>query len=172
LRVNTVATIGKKVAQFRERKYSVGFTNGVFDLLHVGHVGTLEYAKRHCSKLVVGIDDDESVRALKGPTRPVNPAMERALMVGALRAVDAVVVFDAAWLDRLVESIKPDILVKGAEYADREIVGARHAGIVLFAPMVADRSTTKALEGLCGLSSPAGRASSGRTSSPTSRGAA
>lgn len=110
--------------------------------MHVGHASTLRYAKAHCDRLIVGIDDDASVRALKGAERPINKAQERAVLVDALRMVDAVVIFSADTLDPLIAGIAPEVLVKGDEYIGKTVVGAEHADKLIYAPMVNGISTT------------------------------
>jgi len=101
----------------------VVFTNGVFDLLHPGHVRYLQAARAEGDLLVVAVNSDRSVRANKGPTRPVIPERERAEIVGALRVVDAVVIFDDETPQAIVDRLKPDVLVKGADWAADAIVG-------------------------------------------------
>jgi rfaE bifunctional protein nucleotidyltransferase chain/domain len=125
----------------------VVFTNGVFDLLHIGHVTLLESARDLGSALVVGINSDASARRLaKGPGRPVVPATERARIVAALACVDCVVVFEEATPLELIRLLRPDVLVKGADYAKSAIVGAADVeawgGHVVRIPLVSDRSTT------------------------------
>jgi len=101
----------------------VVFTNGVFDLLHPGHVRYLHEARRLGSALIVGINSDRSVRAIKGPTRPLNLEHERAEVLLSLSCVDGVVVFDEDTPHRLIATIQPDILVKGADWGPNDIVG-------------------------------------------------
>lgn len=101
----------------------VVFTNGVFDLLHPGHVRYLTEARRLGDLLVVGINSDRSVRAIKEPGRPLNPEAERAEILLALGCVDAVVVFDDQTPHRIIEELQPDVLVKGADWGPSEIVG-------------------------------------------------
>jgi D-beta-D-heptose 7-phosphate kinase/D-beta-D-heptose 1-phosphate adenosyltransferase len=101
----------------------VVFTNGVFDLLHPGHVRYLQDARRLGAVLIVGVNSDRSARAIKEPGRPLNPEDERAEVLLALECVDAVVVFDEETPHRLIEAIQPDVLVKGADWAPAEIVG-------------------------------------------------
>lgn len=101
----------------------VVFTNGVFDLLHPGHVRYLTEARRLGDHLIVGINSDRSVRAIREPGRPLNPETERAEILLALRSVDAVVVFDDETPQRLIEQLQPDVLVKGADWGPSEIVG-------------------------------------------------
>ena len=101
----------------------VVFTNGVFDILHVGHVRYLQQARALGDALIVGLNSDRSVRANKGPDRPVTPEHERSEILAALRAVDAVVLFDEDTPGRLIEALQPDVLVKGADWAEDAIVG-------------------------------------------------
>lgn len=100
------------------------FTNGCFDLLHPGHVDLLERAKKLGTKLVVGINSDESVRAIKGSSRPFVGQEERATLLRALSSVDEVLIFDELTPDRLIREVKPDVLVKGGDWSENEIVGA------------------------------------------------
>ena len=101
----------------------VVFTNGVFDLLHPGHVRYLQEARGLGDTLIVGINSDRSVRAIKGSTRPLNPERERAEVLLSLACVDAVVVFDEDTPHQLISTIQPDILVKGSDWGANEIVG-------------------------------------------------
>ena len=129
------------------------FTNGVFDLLHTGHVALLEAARAEGDVLVVGINSDASARRLgKGADRPVVPAAERARLVAALAAVDCVVLFDDDTPLGLIRTLKPDVLVKGADYAPDAVVGAADVagwgGRVVRVPLVKNQSTTSLLERL------------------------
>ena len=108
----------------RPRDYRLVFSNGVFDLLHSGHLTSLETARDLGDALVVAINSDSSTRRLKGPGRPVQPEADRARLVAALRCVDAVAIFDEDTPARLIEQLLPDILVKGADYSVEEIAGA------------------------------------------------
>ena len=101
----------------------VVFTNGVFDLLHPGHVRYLQSAQREGDALIIGLNSDRSVRAYKGPSRPIIPEHERAEILAALACVDAVVIFDEETPDHIIRLIQPDILVKGADWAADAIVG-------------------------------------------------
>lgn len=103
---------------------AVVFTNGVFDVLHRGHVALLVAARGEGEALVVGLNSDASVRRIKGPERPLNQERDRAYVLGALACVDAVVLFDDDTPAALVAALQPDVLVKGADYAPDEIVGA------------------------------------------------
>ncbi len=101
----------------------VVFTNGVFDLLHPGHVRYLRAARAEGDALIVGLNSDRSVRAYKGPSRPITPEEERAEILAALTCVDAVVIFDEETPGRIIHLIQPDVLVKGADWAADAIVG-------------------------------------------------
>ena len=124
----------------------VVFTNGVFDLLHPGHVDVLVAARRAGDALVVGLNADESVRRLKGPTRPVRTEAERAYVLAALEPVDAVVLFDQDTPLDLIRLLQPDVLVKGGDYSEATIVGApdvrARGGDVLVVPLTPGHSTT------------------------------
>ena len=103
-------------SRHRQTGASVGLTNGCFDILHSGHLSYLERARSICDILIVGINDDESVRLLKGPFRPVNPAMDRARLVAGLECVSAVVIFSDRTADKLIEQIVPSCYFKGSDY--------------------------------------------------------
>lgn len=128
------------------------FTNGVFDLLHPGHVDVLVAARALGDALVVGVNDDDSVRRLKGPTRPARSAGERAYVLAALEAVDAVVVFSEDTPLELIRIVRPDILVKGGDYTPDTIVGRdmveAWGGSVVVIPLTPGHSTTAILERL------------------------
>lgn len=128
----------------------VVFTNGVFDILHAGHVTYLEAARRLGDVLVVGLNADDSVRRLKGPSRPVNPQHDRATVLAALRCVDHVVFFHDDTPLRVIEDILPDVLVKGGDYTRDTVVGAdvveAHGGRVEIVPLLEGRSTTSIIE--------------------------
>jgi len=111
------------VADAQARQQRVVFTNGVFDLLHPGHVRYLKAARAEGDLLVVGVNSDRSVRANKGPTRPVVPEHERAEIIAALAVVDAAVIFDEETPARIIDRLQPDVLVKGADWAADAIVG-------------------------------------------------
>ena len=128
------------------KKKKVVFTNGCFDILHAGHVRYLKKARSLGSVLVVGLNSDSSVRAIKGATRPIVPQRERAEVLSALECVDFVVLFNDPTPLKLIESIKPDILAKGADWAARDIAGAgivkKSGGRVARITLVKGRSTT------------------------------
>jgi D-beta-D-heptose 7-phosphate kinase/D-beta-D-heptose 1-phosphate adenosyltransferase len=118
------------------------FTNGCFDLLHAGHIYSLEKARSLGDFLFLGLNSDASVRRLKGAPRPFNKAADRALVLAALQAVDAVVIFGEDTPLKLIKALRPDILVKGADYRDSTVVGAEFAGRVALIPLLKGRSTT------------------------------
>ena len=129
---------------------TIVFTNGVFDLLHPGHVRYLRQARALGDALVVGVNSDRSVRASKGPQRPVIPQDERAEVVAALEAVSAVVIFDEDTPHALITALQPDVLVKGADWGEdaivgRDIVEAR-GGRVIRMPIETGYSTTSIIE--------------------------
>ena len=132
----------------------VVFTNGVFDLLHPGHVDVLLGARRHGEALVVGVNSDESVRRLKGPERPIRSVAERCYVLAALESVDAVVVFDQDTPRELITLLRPDVLVKGGDYTEATIVGAdevrERGGDVIVIPLTPGHSTTSTIERLRG----------------------
>lgn len=133
---------------------AVVFTNGVFDLLHPGHIEVLDMARREGAALVVGVNSDASVQRLKGPTRPVRTTAERALVLAGLESVDAVVVFEEDTPIELVKALEPDVIVKGGDYAPATIVGAdvvtARGGRVVVVPLVPGQSTTSIIEKLRG----------------------
>ena len=114
----------ERVAAWKTVRETVVFTNGCFDILHVGHVTLLDDARREGSRLIVGINSDDSVRRLKGPSRPVVDERSRARVLAALEAVDAVVVFDEPTPLELMLALRPDVIVKGGDYEADSIVGA------------------------------------------------
>jgi D-beta-D-heptose 7-phosphate kinase/D-beta-D-heptose 1-phosphate adenosyltransferase len=119
----TPATVGALMTDWRERGLRVVFTNGVFDLLHPGHVRYLKAARAEGDRLLVAVNSDRSVRAIKGPARPLIPEAERAEVIAALKCVDAVVVFDEDTPADVIRLVQPDVLVKGADWAADRIVG-------------------------------------------------
>ena len=138
------------VAHWKEQGLTVGFTNGCFDILHAGHVSLLSAARARCDRLVVALNTDASVARLKGPARPVNPLAGRATVIAALRSVDCVVAFDDDTPLRLIEALRPDILVKGSDYTVEQVVGAdfvrANGGKVVLADLVGGLSTSAILE--------------------------
>ena len=136
-------------AAWRRQAGRVVFTNGVFDLLHPGHVDLLVAARALGDALVVGVNTDASVKRLKGPTRPVRNEQERAHVLAALESVDAVVLFGEDTPLELIRRIMPDVLVKGGDYTVETVVGASdvlaHGGDVVIVPLTPGQSTTGTL---------------------------
>ena len=140
---------------WRREGRRVVWTNGVFDLLHIGHLDSLTAARALGDVLIVGVNDDASVRRLKGPRRPLVPAAERAAMVAALRPADHAVIFGEDTPEAALARLRPDVHCKGADYAppdgkpvpEREVVEA-YGGTVAFLPLVAGRSSTRLIEAL------------------------
>ena len=124
------------------------FTNGCFDLIHAGHIASLEKARSLGDFLFLGLNSDASVRRLKGPARPVSKAADRAIVLAALAAVDAVIVFSQDTPRELIKALRPDVLVKGADYRNAAVAGAEFAGRVALIPLLKGRSTTALLRKL------------------------
>ena len=139
-------------ARWRLRSGRVVFTNGVFDLLHPGHVDILSAARALGDALVVGVNTDASVRRLKGPSRPVRGEHDRAHVLAALESVDAVVLFDEDTPLELIRALAPDVLVKGGDYTVDTVVGApdviQRGGDVVIIPLTPGHSTTGTVERL------------------------
>jgi D-beta-D-heptose 7-phosphate kinase/D-beta-D-heptose 1-phosphate adenosyltransferase len=129
---------------------AVVFTNGVFDLLHTGHVQYLQAARALGDALIVAVNSDRSVRAIKGPDRPVNTEAERAEVLLGLKCVDAVVVFDEETPHQIISTVQPDVLVKGADWGPGDIVGRdvveKRGGRVVRIPLVEGQSTTSLIQ--------------------------
>jgi len=144
----------EQVERWRRRGWRIGFTNGCFDLLHPGHVHLLEQARGACDRLVVGLNSDASVRRLKGANRPVQPEPARAAVLASLAAVDLVTVFDEDTPLELLTMLKPDVLVKGADYTIDTVVGADlvqgWGGKVFLAELLSGHSTTATVARLRG----------------------
>ncbi|MBT3305833.1 MAG: D-glycero-beta-D-manno-heptose-7-phosphate kinase [Alphaproteobacteria bacterium] len=136
----------ERIDLWRRAGHSVGFTNGCFDLLHPGHVSLLKQARRACGRLIVGLNSDASVRGLKGDGRPVQNEAARATVLASLASVDAVVIFDERTPLKLITALKPDVLVKGADYNIDTVVGAdmvkKYGGKVKLAKLEPGHSTS------------------------------
>ncbi len=137
------------LSTFRAQKKKIVFTNGVFDILHRGHVDYLRKAKALGDVLVVGLNTDSSVRKIKGPGRPIQNQNDRAVITASLKSVDYVIFFDEPTPDRLIHFVKPDVLVKGADYKLGQIAGAyfvkSYGGKVKRIKLTSGRSTSKIL---------------------------
>ena len=123
------------------------FVNGTFDIIHIGHLSMLEYAKSLGTELTVAIDSDQRVKSLKGDTRPINNQVERAALMASLRAVDNVFIFDTD--EELIHLISEhDLMVKGSDYKDKEIIGAEVCKELMFFNYIDGYSTTKKIESI------------------------
>ena len=146
------ASVVARVAEARRTGKRIVFTNGCFDLIHVGHVRYLAAARAAGDLLVVGVNDDASVRRLKGPERPLVSEVARAEVVAALAAVDYVTIFGEDTPAAVIAALVPDVLVKGADWAPEQVVGREvveaHGGRVLLVPVVEGFSTTALVERL------------------------
>ncbi|NUM59537.1 MAG: D-glycero-beta-D-manno-heptose 1-phosphate adenylyltransferase [Bdellovibrionaceae bacterium] len=139
-----------KALSIQGKSKSVVFTNGCFDLLHIGHVKYLKEAKQQGDFLVVGINSDLSVKKIKGPRRPIQNENDRAEILAALECVDATIIFTEETPERLIKLIKPDVLVKGGDWKVDQIVGSNfvlaNGGTVKSLQFIEGRSTTKIIE--------------------------
>jgi len=144
--VLTLETAIRRRAASRVLGQRFVFTNGCFDLIHPGHVALLRQAREQGHYLMVGINSDRSVRELKGEGRPVQSEADRAEVLAAMRDVDGVVVFDEETPAKLIEALKPDVLVKGGDYTPDQVVGRdvveKHGGRVHIVPLVAGKSSS------------------------------
>ena len=140
----------RRIAQWRILGKTVAFTNGVFDIMHRGHIASLSEAAREADYLVVGLNSDASTKRLKGPSRPVNDEQARAIVMASLLMVNAVILFDEDTPLELIKAVMPDVLVKGGDYTEEQIVGARevkaNGGKVVINPIVQGYSTTGLIE--------------------------
>ena len=146
----TISIAAEMAQAWRRMGERVVFTNGCFDLIHAGHIELLTFAAHEGDRLIVGLNTDASVKRLKGPARPIQTEQDRARIIGALRAVDLVVLFDESTPLSLIDAITPDVLVKGADYTEDQVVGgdlvkARGGRVALF-PLIEGRSSTKIVE--------------------------
>ena len=138
------------ISRLKARGKKVGFTNGCFDILHVGHIRYLKKAKTQGDILVIGLNTDRSVKQIKGEKRPIVPEKERAEVLSALEFVDYVILFDDPDPFLLIESLKPDVLVKGADWPKNKIIGRefmeKMGGRVVRIPLVRGASSTGVIE--------------------------
>tara|TARA_R110000787_G_scaffold255073_1_gene360393 strand:- start:1014 stop:1442 length:429 start_codon:yes stop_codon:yes gene_type:complete len=129
------------------RNKKVGFTNGCFDILHIGHIKLFQHLKNKSDRVIIGIDSDRRVKELKGPDRPINNAQDRKLMLESLSFIDEVIIFDSEEdLETLVESVSPDLMVVGSDYRNKHVVGSQYAKKLEFFDKINGYSTTKTLQ--------------------------
>ncbi|HOV16482.1 MAG TPA: D-glycero-beta-D-manno-heptose 1-phosphate adenylyltransferase [Candidatus Cloacimonadota bacterium] len=140
----------EEFSQLDLKNKKIVFTNGCFDILHAGHVQYLEQAKKLGDILVVGLNSDASVRRLKGENRPINKQEDRALVLAALEFVDYIIIFEEDTPYELIKTVNPDVLVKGGDWKETDIIGAdivqAKGGIVLSLPLRPGLSTSKIIE--------------------------
>jgi D-glycero-beta-D-manno-heptose 1-phosphate adenylyltransferase len=148
--METWAHARARIDDWKSAGLRIVFTNGCFDLLHPGHIAYLSEARGLGDRLVIGLNDDDSIRRLKGPSRPINPLADRAAMLEALRAVDLLVPFSEDTPLELIGSLRPDILVKGGDYQPETIIGAAQVeswgGEVVVIPFLEGYSSTGLIE--------------------------
>jgi len=151
-KIYSLASIIEKANQWKKEGKKIVFTNGVFDLLHKGHIFSLTQAAKEGDVLVIGLNSDSSVRRLKGDSRPINDQDSRALLLAALSMVDAVVIFEEDTPLKLITSILPGVLVKGGDYTVDEIAGAKevvaNGGKVVINPILDGFSTTAIIKAI------------------------
>ncbi|MDO9150119.1 MAG: D-glycero-beta-D-manno-heptose-7-phosphate kinase [Methylotenera sp.] len=149
-KVSDLAHLMQKVDTWKKANQKIVFTNGCFDLLHAGHVTYLEAAKKRGDKLILGLNTDRSVSALKGPTRPVVHENDRARVLAALESVDAVILFDEDTPLSLINAVKPDVIAKGSDYTADQVVGGKEVeswgGEIALIDLVAGRSTSNIIK--------------------------
>jgi len=152
-KILTWEELKKEADRLRGEGKKIAFTNGCFDILHVGHVQYLREARKTGDILVLGLNSDASVRAIKGGKRPLVPQGERAEVVASLMSVDYVAVFDETTPLNLIMHLRPDILVKGGDWEEEEVVGREAVrswgGKVVIVPMTDGASTTRIVEKIC-----------------------
>ena len=149
-KILTQNRLSSVVRRLKAQKKRIAFTNGTFDILHLGHVTYLQKAKASADVLIVGVNTDRSVKTYKNPNRPVNPEQDRIKVLTALACVDYAIFFNDPTPLKLIQKIKPDVLVKGADWATKDIVGAREViswgGKVKRIPLVKGRSSTRVIK--------------------------
>jgi len=136
----------KKIKVFRKNEKKIVFTNGCFDIIHSGHIKVLKKCRDLGDVVVVGLNSDSSIRALKGHKRPINNEKERAIVLDSIKYVDYVVIFNELTPYKIIKMIKPDFLVKGGDYKKEDVVGREFARNVVIVQLVEGISTTKIIE--------------------------
>ena len=149
-KINTIDQAKAQISAWKLAGKTFSFTNGCFDILHPGHLFSLAQTAKEADYLVVGLNSDQSVQRLKGPTRPINNTQSRAIVLSNLQVVDMVVVFEEDTPLDLIKTLLPDVMVKGGDYTIDEIVGAKeviaNGGKVIINPIVQGFSTTQMIE--------------------------
>ena len=149
-KIYTLEELAKQVLRWKLKSKTIVFTNGVFDLLHKGHVASLNQAASNGDILIIGINSDNSVKRLKGPSRPIQDEATRALLLAQMMITDAVVIFEEDTPLHLIKTIMPDVLVKGGDYTIEQIAGAKevieNGGKVILADIIDGLSTSATIE--------------------------
>ncbi|MBN1817930.1 MAG: D-glycero-beta-D-manno-heptose 1-phosphate adenylyltransferase [Sedimentisphaerales bacterium] len=149
-KIRDIAELGNELAYHRQQHRKIVFTNGCFDVLHRGHIEYLSFCKQQGDIVVLGLNSDRSVREIKGPSRPINNQHDRAAVLAALEPVDYIVIFDEADPLRLIEQVQPDVLIKGADWANKGVIGREfvesYGGRVVLAPLVDGKSSTATIQ--------------------------
>lgn len=149
-KILTAETLPSYLRKIRSQKKRIVFTNGTFDILHVGHIRYLEKAKQLGDLLIVGVNTDRSVKSYKTPDRPINPEKDRIEVLSALACVDQAILFDEPTPLNLILTLRPSVLVKGGDWKKSQIAGAKQVvswgGKVVLIPFVAGRSTTRVIK--------------------------
>ena len=149
-KIKKISSLDRISRKTRSRKMKIVFTNGCFDILHVGHVEYLKKAKSLGDILIVGLNGDKSVRKIKGDSRPINNANDRARVLEALQCVDYITIFNDETPEKIIEILKPDVLAKGGDWKVKDIVGGdfvkKNGGRVVAIPFVHGYSTTRLIE--------------------------
>ena len=149
-KIRPAESLAAELDWHRKQREKIVFTNGCFDVLHRGHIEFLKFCKSHGDIVVVGLNSDNSVKKIKGPARPINNQHDRSAVLAALETVDYITVFDEPDPLNLIKKVKPDILVKGRDWAEKGVIGREfvesHGGKVVLAPLVEGKSSTKIIE--------------------------
>jgi D-beta-D-heptose 7-phosphate kinase/D-beta-D-heptose 1-phosphate adenosyltransferase len=149
-KVRSIDLLLDELTRHRKGKKTIVFTNGCFDVIHRGHIEYLEFCKSQGDVVVVGVNSDSSVKIIKGPARPINNQHDRAIVLAALEMVDYITLFDEPDPLNLIKKVKPDVLVKGEDWAEKGVVGREFVeslgGKVVLAPLVEGKSSTETIE--------------------------
>ena len=147
-----ILNIQKIVLEWKNKGLKVGFTNGCFDILHSGHIESLKHASNNCDKLIVALNSDISIKKIKGKDRPIQDELSRVKIISSLSIVDAVILFNEETPIKLIKKIKPDYLIKGADYIISDIVGSdiidSWGGKVIRSKLVKNISTSKLISNI------------------------
>ena len=146
MKIIGITALKKKLSALRKAGRTIAFTNGCFDLMHLGHVVYLQKAKKGDRVLVVGLNSDRSIRRIKGPSRPIINQRSRAAVLAALESVDFVVIFNEDTPEKIIKAVRPDVLVKGADWKGKKVVGADIVKKVELIPYIKGFSTTQIIK--------------------------